>query len=164
VALGLRFISFGETEKVEATLTSAGRLIDEFRKRMPFTVTQVKKGAPAAPKLTPNLTVTRIDPSEIVAAIAAHGSSPILAPADKVDFAMNRDGYKLTLDLSPYTVSGYLYLVPGQDPASLVTRSSEQFLYVGDATILFNGSKVGASGPGDAALVNRAFLKGVTAH
>jgi hypothetical protein len=68
--------------------------------------------------------------------------------------------YEVAIEAPPYRVVGTIHLYPGFDPASLLSRSSEMFVPVVDATATIDGRPIGeAMTP--AILVNRQYLRGV---
>ena len=103
-----------------------------------------------------------MDPYDISIVMPAEDGEPVVSDADRDAWAKFRVAYDVTLEATPFKVSGVLLLLPSQDPLSLTERGTELFLPV-FSPIVQLGTLTLRDTPRDAILVNRSHMRRVNA-
>jgi len=112
--------------------------------------------------LVPAVGMKTVDPYDVTIAMPAEDGEPCVSEADHEAWKKFRVAYKVTLEATPFTVTGVLLMLPSQDPLSLTERGTELFLPVFDPSVQVGGVTL-TDVPRDAILVNRAHLRRVSA-
>jgi hypothetical protein len=100
-----------------------------------------------------------VDPYDLVIVLAG-GESPPATDDERTAHRVHKVSYEVALEVPPYRVIGTVLLYPGSEPDSLLSRSSEMFIPVVDATALIGDRPMGDNAAATI-LVNRAYLRGV---
>lgn len=158
------FVALTEDSRIDATLAQGGvKLPDALERRAAINVNNVQQGPNdlSAP-LAPAPGVKSVDPCDISIVMPAEDGEPLVSEADRDAWAKFRVAYDVTLETTPFRVSGVLLLLPSQDPLSLTERGTELFLPV-FAPVVQMGAVTIKDTPGDAILVNRSHMRKVNA-
>ena len=101
-----------------------------------------------------------VDPYDLVVVIAGDDSLPDMTEDGKAAHRVHKVSYEVAIEVPPYRVVGTVYLHPGSEPDSLLSRSSEMFVPIVDATATMGDRRVGPEAA-TAVLVNRQYIRGV---
>jgi hypothetical protein len=156
------FIALTEDGRIDAMLAQGGvKLADALEKRAAISVNNAHQGPNdlSAP-LVPAPGVKSVDPYDISIVMPAEDGEPVVSDADRNAWAKFRVAYDVTLEATPFKVSGVLLLLPSQDPFSLTERGTELFLPV-FAPVVQMGAVTIKDTPRDAILVNRSHMRKV---
>jgi hypothetical protein len=158
------FIALSEDGRIDAVLAQNVKLADALEKRAAISVNNAMQGpndgsAPNAPAGG----VKSVDPYDITIAMPAEDGEPVVSDADRDAFAKFRMAYDVTLEATPFKITGVLLLLPSQDPLSLTERGTELFLPVFVPQVQIGGVTLKDT-PRDALLVNRSHLRRVSAN
>jgi hypothetical protein len=158
------FVALTEDGRIDAVLAQGGvKLADALEKRAPINVGNVQQGPnDLSQPLAPAYNIKSVDPYDVTIAMPAADGEQVVSDADRDAWGRFRVAYDVTLEATPFTVSGILLLLPSQEPMSLTERGTELFLAVFSPTVLVGGTPLGDT-PRDAVLVNRSHLRRVTA-
>ena len=158
---GIAFDGLTEDWRLVGRMMVGGRLSDALNKREPIEIVDVQWGPVdgsepmvAAPGLK------TVDPYDLVVVIAGDDSLPELTEDGKAAHRVHKVSYEIALEVPPYRVIGTVYLHPGSEPDSLLSRSSEMFVPIVDATATMGDRRVGPETT-TAVLVNRQYIRGV---
>ena len=158
---GIVFDGLTEDWRLVGRMMIDGRLSDALNRREPIEITDVQWGPVdgsepmvAAPGLK------TVDPYDLVVVIAGDDSLPEMTDDGKAAYKVHKVSYEVALEVPPYRVVGTVYLHPGSEPDSLLSRSSEMFVPIVDATATMGDRRVGPDAP-TAVLVNRQYIRGV---
>jgi hypothetical protein len=158
------FVALTEDGRIDAMLAQGGvKLANALEKRAAISVSNAQQ-APndlSAP-LAPANGVRSVDPYDITIAMPAEDGEPVVSEADRDAWSRFRVAFDVTLEATPFTISGVLLLLPSQDPMSLTERGTELFLPVFSPTVEV-GNTILRDTPRDAILVNRSHLRRVKA-
>jgi hypothetical protein len=138
-----------------------GRLSDALNRREAIEIVDVS-WAPidGSEPIVPAPGLKSVDPYDLVIVLAGEDSMPERTDEGRTSQRVHKVSYEVAIEAPPYRVVGTIHLYPGFDPASLLSRSSEMFVPVVDATATIDGRPIGeAMTP--AILVNRQYLRGV---
>ena len=158
---GIVFDGLTEDWRLTGRMTSTGRLSDALNKREPIDITDVQWGPVdgsepmvAAPGLK------TVDPYDLVVVIAGDDSLPDMTDDERAAHRVHKVSYEIAIEVPPYRVIGTVFLHPGSEPDSLLSRSSEMFVPIVEATATMGDRRVGTATP-TAVLVNRQYIRGV---
>lgn len=157
------FVALTEDGRIDAVLAQNVKLADALEKRAPINVNNAQQ-APndgSAP-LSPASGVKNVDPYDISIAMPAGDGEPCVSEADRDAWSKFRVAYDVTMEATPFKVTGVLLLLPSQDATALTERGTELFLPVFAPTVQVNGVTLRDT-PRDALLVNRSHLRRVNA-
>ena len=159
---GITFEGLTEEWHLTGQMLIDGRLSDALNKREPIEISDVR-WAPVdgSASMAPAPGFKSVDPYDLVIVVAGGDSTvPDMTDAERSAHRVHKVSYEVALEVPPYRVIGTVYLYPGSEPESLLSRSSEMFVPVVDATATIGGRPVG-SDAATAILVNRAYIRGV---
>ena len=158
---GIVFDGLTEDWRLVGRMMIDGRLSDALNRREPIEITDVQWGPVdgsepmvAAPGLK------TVDPYDLVVVIAGDDSLPDMTEDGKAAHKVHKVSYEVAIEVPPYRVVGTVYLHPGSEPDSLLSRSSEMFAPIVDATTTMGDRRVGPEAA-TAVLVNRQYIRGV---
>jgi hypothetical protein len=159
------FVALTEDGRIDAVLAQGGvKLADALEKRAAINVSNAMQGPnDGSAPLAPAAGVRSVDPYDITIAMPAEDGEPVVSDADRDAWVKFRVAYDVTLEATPFKVTGVLLLLPSQDPLSLTERGTELFLPVFAPTVQVGGAALKDT-PRDAVLVNRSHLRRVTAN
>jgi hypothetical protein len=159
--MGVAFDGMTEDWHLTGRMMIEGRLSDALNKREPIDIVDVQWGPVdgsepmvAAPGLK------TVDPYDLVVVLVGDDSLPEMSEDGKTAHRVHKVSYEVAIEVPPYRVIGTVYLHPGSEPDSLLSRSSEMFVPIVSATTLMAGVRVGAE-TSSAVLVNRQYIRGV---
>jgi hypothetical protein len=158
------FVALTEDGRIDAMLAQGGvKLANALEKRAAIGVNNAQQGPNdlSAP-LAPANGIRSVDPYDITIAMPAEDGEPVVSEADRDAWSKFRVAFEVTLEATPFTISGVLLLLPSQDPMSLTERGTELFLPVFSPTVAV-GDTILPDIPHDAILVNRSHLRRVRA-
>jgi hypothetical protein len=158
------FIALTEDGRIDAVLAQNVKLADALEKRAAINVNNAMQGPNdgSAPNV-PAGGVKSVDPYDITIAMPAEDGEPVVSDADRDAWAKFRMAYDVTLEATPFKITGVLLLLPSQDPLSLTERGTELFLPVFVPQVQVGGVTLKDT-PRDALLVNRSHLRRVNAN
>jgi hypothetical protein len=158
---GIAFDGLTEDWRLIGRMMIEGRLSDALNRREPIEIIDVQWGPidgsepmVAAPGLK------TVDPYDLVVVIAGDDSLPEMTDEGKAAHRVHKVSYEVAVEVPPYRVIGTVYLHPGAEPESLLSRSSEMFVPIVDATATMGDRRVGPE-TATAVLVNRQYIRGV---
>lgn len=158
------FVALTEDGRIDAVLSQGGaKLANVLEKRAVINVNNAQTGPNdlSAP-LQPATNIRTVDPYDVTIAMPAEDGEPVVSDADRDAWGRWRVAYEVTLEATPFRISGVLLLLPSQDPLSLTERGTELFLPVFNPVVEV-GSTILRDTPRDAVLVNRSHLRRVKA-
>jgi hypothetical protein len=157
------FVVLTEEGRIDAILANDRvRLADALEKRAAINVNNALQGPNDGSSLAPAVGVKNVDPYDITIAMPAADGEPAVSDADRDAWGRFRVAWDVTLEATPFRISGVLLMLPSLDPMSLTERGTELFLAVFGPTVQFNGVAIKDT-PRDALLVNRSHLRRVSA-
>jgi len=157
---GIPFDGLTEDWRLVGRMLVEGRMSDALNKRDPIPIAEVQ-WAPidGSAALAPAPGLKTVDPYDLVIVLAGAESVPATED-ERTAHRVHKVSYEVALEVPPYRVIGTVLLYPGSEPDSLLSRSSEMFIPVIDATAWIGDRPMGDDSAG-AILVNRAYLRGV---
>jgi len=155
------FIALTEDGRIDAFLTQNVRLADVLEKRAPVSVNNAQQGPTDGSSLEPANSLRSIDPYDITIAMPAADGEPAVSDADRDAWGRFRMTYQVTIEATPFSITGRLMLLPSQHPLSLTERGTELFLPVFDPTVQVGGVAL-KNTPRDSILVNRSHIRRVS--
>jgi hypothetical protein len=158
---GVRFEGLTEEWRLVARMLIDGRLSDALNRRDPIDIVDVM-WAPAdgSAALAPAPGLKNVDPYDLVLVLAVDASMPESSEEERTAHRVHKVSYEVALEVPPYRVIGTVMLYPGSEPDSLLSRSSEMFVPIVDASASM-GDRAVSPAKSSAILVNRAYLRGV---
>jgi hypothetical protein len=158
---GIPFDGWTEDWRLVGRMLVDGRLSDALNKREPISIAAVS-WAPidGSEPLAPAPGLKSLDPYDLVIVLVGDDSLPDMNDAERTAHKVHKVSYEVALEVPPYRVIGTVMLYPGSEPESLLSRASEMFVPIVDASATMGDQPVG-SGPVTAILVNRQYLRGV---
>jgi hypothetical protein len=160
-AAGVAFDGLTEDWRLIGRMMIEGRLSDALNKREPIDIVDVQWGPVdgsepmvAAPGLK------TVDPYDLVVVLVGDDSLPEMTEDGKAAHRVHKVSYEVAIEVPPYRVIGTVYLHPGSEPDSLLSRSSEMFVPIVEATVTMGDRRVGPE-TASAVLVNRQYIRGV---
>jgi hypothetical protein len=158
------FVALSEDGRIDAVLAQNVKLADALEKRAAINVNNAMQGPnDGSAPLAPAGGVKSVDPYDITIAMPAEDGEPVVSDADRDAWNKFRTAYDVTLEATPFKVTGVLLLLPSQDPLSLTERGTELFLPVFGPQVQVGGVTIRDT-PRDALLVNRSHLRRVNAN
>lgn len=157
---GVAFDGLTEDWRLIGRMLIVGRVSDALNRREPISIVDVS-WAPVdgSEPLAPAPGLKSVDPYDLILVFSRDDSLPE-TPEERTAIRVHKVSYEVALEVSPYRVTGTVFLYPGFEPETLLSRSSEMFVPVVDATATIEGRPLGE--PAMAAiLVNRQYLRGV---
>jgi hypothetical protein len=157
---GIPFDGLTEDWRLVGRMLVEGRMSDALNKRDPIPIAEVQ-WAPidGSEPLAPAPGLKTVDPYDLVIVLAGAESLPT-TDDERTAHRVHKVSYEVALEVPPYRVIGTVLLYPGSEPDSLLSRSSEMFIPVVDATAWIGDRPMGDDSA-RAILVNRAYLRGV---
>ncbi|MEO8571688.1 MAG: hypothetical protein ABI553_08285 [Chloroflexota bacterium] len=157
---GLAFDGLTEDWRLMGRMLVNGRISDALNKREAIGIVDVNwapidGSAPFGP--APGL--RSVDPYDLILVLAGDDSLPDNSD-ERTAHRVHKVSYEVALEVPPYRVTGTVYLYPGYEPDSLLSRSTEMFVPIVDAQATIEERPVGDSAKGTI-LVNRQYLRGV---
>jgi hypothetical protein len=157
---GVAFTALTEDWRLRGRMQIAGRLSDALNRREAIAISDVTWGAPDAVTLDLAPGLKSVDPYDLILVTTGEDSLPPLTDAERAAMKVHKVPYDVELEAPPFRVTGTVFLHPGAEPASLLSRSTEMFLPVVQAVATLGDVEV--SDPEvDVILVNRFYLRGV---
>jgi hypothetical protein len=158
---GFPFEGLTEDWRLVGRMNIEGRLSDVLNKRDPIPIDDVMWApADSSDALAPAPGLRSIDPYDLVIVLTGNDAQPDRTADQSSAHRVHKISYEVALEAPPYRVIGTVFLYPGSEPDSLLQRSSDMFAAVVDATASIGARQIG-TGPYDAILVNRQYLRGV---
>jgi len=158
---GVAFDGLTEDWRLIGRMIIEGRLSDALNRREPIDIVEVMWGPVdgsepmvAAPGLK------TVDPYDLVVILVGDDSLPEMTEDGKAAHRVHKVSYEVAVEVPPYRVIGTVYLHPGSEPDSLLSRSSEMFVPIVAATTSMGDRRVGPEAA-SAVLVNRQYIRGV---
>ena len=158
---GVAFDGLTEDWRLTGTMMIDGRLSDALNRREPIDIVDVQWGpidGSEAMVAAPGLKT--VDPYDLVIVVAGDDSIPEMSDEGRTAHRVHKVSYEVAIEVPPYRVIGTVYLHPGSEPDSLLSRSSEMFVPIVQATALMGERRVGPE-TASAVLVNRQYIRGV---
>jgi hypothetical protein len=158
---GIPFDGLTEDWRLVGRMLIEGRLSDALNKRDPIPIAEVQ-WAPidGSEAMAPAPGLKTVDPYDLVIVLTGEDSLPDASAEQRTAHRVHKVSYEVALEVPPYRVIGTVLLYPGSEPDSLLSRSSEMFVPVVEATASI-GDRPIVDGIAAAVLVNRAYLRGV---
>ena len=158
---GIVFDGLTEDWRLVGRMMIDGRLSDALNKREPIEIIDVQWGpVDGSEPMVDAPGLKTVDPYDLVVVIAGDDSLPDLTDDGKTAHRVHKVSYEVAIEVPPYRVIGTVYLHPGSEPDSLLSRSSEMFVPIVDATATMGDRRVGPE-TATAVLVNRQYIRGV---
>jgi hypothetical protein len=156
------FVALTEDGRIDAMLAQGGALAALLEKRAPININSIFRGPNDGTNMAAVSGSKSVDPYDISIVMPAADGDPLVSDADKDAWQRFRVAYDVTLEATPFRVTGVLYLLPSQDAMALTERGSELFLPV-FTPMVHCGAMTLVDVPHDAILVNRSHIRKVTA-
>lgn len=159
-AYGVAFDGLTEDWRLVGRMLVEGRVSDALNRREPIPIDDVL-WAPVdgSGALAPAPGLKSVDPYDLILVRMGDDSLPETED-ERSAHRVHKVSYEVALEVPPYRVTGTVYLYPGSEPDSLLSRSTDMFVPVVDATATIDNRPVeGATST--AILVNRQYLRGV---
>ena len=156
------FVALTEDGRIDAVLAQGGILAALLEKRAPININTIFRGPNDGTNMAAVSGSKSVDPYDISIVMPAADGDPLVSDADKDAWQRFRVAYDVTLEATPFRVTGVLYLLPSQDAMALTERGSELFLPV-FTPMVHCGAMTLVDVPHDAILVNRSHIRKVTA-
>jgi hypothetical protein len=158
---GVAFTALTEDWRLRGRMQIAGRLSDALNRREAIAISDVTWGSPDAVTLDLAPGLKSVDPYDLILVTTGEDSLPPLTEAERAAMKVHKVPYDVELEAPPFRVTGTVFMHPGAEPASLLSRSTEMFLPVVQAVATLGDVEV--SDPEvEVILVNRFYLRGVT--
>jgi hypothetical protein len=143
---GVAFDGLTEDWRLTGQMMIEGRLSDALNKREPIELLSVKWGpVDGSEPMVDAPGLKTVDPYDLVIVVAGDDSIPEMSEDGRAAYRVHK-------------VSVYLH--PGSEPDSLLSRSSEMFVPIVEATAMMGEMRVGPE-TASAVLVNRQYIRGV---
>ncbi len=157
------FVALTEDGRIDAMLAQGGQIAAALEKRTSININNIQRGpADGSGELTAVSGTKSVDPYDISIIMPAADGDSVVSAADKDAWSRFRVAYDVTLELTPFRVTGVLYLLPSQEPMALTERGTELFLPVFEPMVQCGGVAL-VDVPHDAILVNRSHIRKVNA-
>jgi hypothetical protein len=157
---GIAFDGLTEDWRLVGRMLVSGRISDALNRREPISIVDVM-WAPVggSEPLAPAPGLKSVDPYDLILVLTGDDSLPDNVE-ERAAHRVHKVSYEVALEVPPYRVIGTILLYPGSEPDSLLSRSSEMFIPVVDATATLGDRPVGEMAV-TTILVNRQYLRGV---
>ena len=158
---GVAFDGLTEDWRLTGRMQIEGRLSDALNKREPIELITVQ-WAPVdgSEPMADAPGLKTVDPYDLVIVVAGDDSIPEMTEDGRAAHRVHKVSYEVAIEVPPYRVIGTVYLHPGSEPDSLLSRSSEMFVPIVEATAMMGETRVGPE-TASAVLVNRQYIRGV---
>ena len=158
---GVPFEGLTEEWRLVGRMIITGRMSDALNKREPIEIVDVT-WAPIddSEALAPAPGLKSVDPYDLVIVLAGADPQAGLSEAERTAHRVHKVSYEVAIEVPPYRVIGTVFLHPGSEPDSLLSRSSEMFVPIVEATAMMGDTRVGPE-TASAVLVNRQYIRGV---
>jgi hypothetical protein len=158
---GVAFDGLTEDWRLTGQMMIEGRLSDALNKREPIELLSVKWGpVDGSEPMVDAPGLKTVDPYDLVIVVAGDDSIPEMSEDGRAAYRVHKVSYEVAIEVPPYRVIGTVYLHPGSEPDSLLSRSSEMFVPIVEATAMMGEMRVGPE-TASAVLVNRQYIRGV---
>ena len=158
---GIPFDGLTEDWRLVGRMLVGGRLSDALNKRDPIAITDVRwASVSGSDPLVSAPGLKSVDPYDLVIVMAGIDSLPEMTDDERAAHRIHKVAYEVALEAPPYRVVGTVFLFAGVEPETLLSRSTDMFIPVVEATATMADRPIG-DGPSAAILVNRAYLRGV---
>ena len=158
---GIAFDGLTEDWRLIGRMMIGGRLSDALNKREPIEIVDVQWGPiDGSEPMVEAPGLKTVDPYDLVVVLVGDDSLPDLTEEGKAAHRVHKVSYEVAIEVPPYRVIGTVYLHPGSEPDSLLSRSSEMFAPIVEATAMMGDRRVGPE-TATAVLVNRQYIRGV---
>jgi len=159
---GVPFTALTEDWRLRGRMKISGRLSDALNRREAIAITDVSWGPPeAGAGLDPAPGLKSVDPYDLILITAGEDSLPPLTDTERAALKVHKVPYDVGLEVPPFRLVGTVFLHPGAEPDSLLSRSTEMFVPVVDAVARL-GDAVVTDPDIEVILVNRFYIRGVT--
>lgn len=154
------FDGWTEDWRLTGRMEIEGRLSDALNRRDPIDIVDVRwSPIDGSEPMVPAPGLKTVDPYDLVIVLVGEDSPPDKSDQGRSAHRVHKVSYEVALEAPPFRVVGTVYLYPGSEPESLLSRSSDMFVPIVEATASVGGHPVGE--PMSAILVNRQYLRGV---
>ena len=158
---GVAFDGLTEDWRLTGRMMIEGRLSDALNKREPIELVDVQWGpVDGSEPMVDAPGLKTVDPYDLVIVVAGDDSIPEMSEDGRAAHRVHKVSYEVAIEVPPYRVIGTVYLHPGSEPDSLLSRSSEMFVPIVEATAMMGDTRVGPE-TASAVLVNRQYIRGV---
>jgi hypothetical protein len=158
---GVAFDGLTEDWRLTGQMMIQGRLSDALNKREPIELLTVQWGpVDGSEPMVDAPGLKTVDPYDLVIVVAGDDSIPEMSEAGRAAHRVHKVSYEVAIEVPPYRVIGTVFLHPGSEPDSLLSRSSEMFVPIVEATAMMGDTRVGPE-TASAVLVNRQYIRGV---
>ena len=158
---GIAFDGLTEDWRLIGRMMIEGRLSDALNRREPIDIVEVQWGpVDGSEPLVAAPGLKTVDPYDLVIVLVGDDSLPEMTEDGKAAHRVHKVSYEVAVEVPPYRVIGTVYLHPGSEPDSLLSRSSEMFVPIVEATTTMGDQRVGPEAA-SAVLVNRQYIRGV---
>jgi hypothetical protein len=156
------FVALTEDGRIDAVLAQNGaKLGPQLEKRTPITINTILRGPSDGTNMAPVAGTNSVDPYDITIVMPAADGDPVVSAADKDAWERFRVAYDVSLEATPFRVTGVLYLLPSQELMAITERASELFIPLFEPMVQY-GAMTLVDVPHDAILVNRSHIRKVT--
>ncbi len=158
---GVAFDGLTEDWRLTGQMMIEGRLSDALNKREPIELLTVQWGpVDGSGPMVDAPGLKTVDPYDLVIVVAGDDTIPEMSEEGRTAHRVHKVSYEVAIEVPPYRVIGTVYLHPGSEPDSLLSRSSEMFVPIVAATAMMGDTRVGPE-TASAVLVNRQYIRGV---
>jgi len=158
---GVAFDGLTEDWRLTGQMSIEGRLSDALNKREPIELLTVQWGpVDGSEPMVDAPGLKTVDPYDLVIIVAGDDSIPEMSEDGRAAHRVHKVSYEVAIEVPPYRVIGTVFLHPGSEPDSLLSRSSEMFVPIVEATAMMGDTRVGPE-TASAVLVNRQYIRGV---
>ena len=158
---GVAFDGLTEDWHLTGQMMIEGRLSDALNKREPIELLTVQWGpVDGSEPMVDAPGLKTVDPYDLVIVVAGDDSIPEMSEDGRAAHRVHKVSYEVAIEVPPYRVIGTVFLHPGSEPDSLLSRSSEMFVPIVEATAMMGDTRVGPE-TASAILVNRQYIRGV---
>ena len=158
---GVAFDGLTEDWRLTGQMMIEGRLSDALNKREPIELLTVQWGpVDGSEPMVDAPGLKTVDPYDLVIIVAGDDSIPEMSEDGRAAHRVHKVSYEVAIEVPPYRVIGTVFLHPGSEPDSLLSRSSEMFVPIVEATAMMGDTRVGPE-TASAVLVNRQYIRGV---
>ena len=159
-AQGVAFDGMTEDWRLVGRMLVDGRVSDALNRREPIPIDDMQ-WAPVdgSGPLAPAPGLKSVDPYDLILVRMGDDSLPVTAD-ERSAHRVHKVSYEVALEVPPYRVTGTIFLYPGAEPGSLLSRSTDMFVPVVDATATIDNRPVEGAAT-TSILVNRQYLRGV---
>ena len=133
----MAFDGLTEDWRLTGQMMIEGRLSDALNKREPIELLTVQWGpVDGSEPMVDAPGLKTVDPYDLVIVVAGDDSIPEMSEDGRAAHRVHKVSYEVAIEVPPYRVIGTVYLHPGSEPDSLLSRSSEMFVPIVEATAM----------------------------